>query len=190
MVAKCADTEKAEAYLKSYADELVKTGYVPVYVYGDSEEGIDYYKSPEGSKSFRYRVNEDGTVGMLFKSEKLVEPSEVISEAKKAGFPEMDLSHVDIIREHAKFYKVRNGLDHEHMYTFALLYDTQQEAEHYLDVFVEKLEKAGFDKVSPQEAGTLKTIAYMNEKKGLTFAFDFIPGENQTGIYAEVIIEK
>lgn len=180
------DRDKVMEYIDGYAEGLLKDGYVPEYIDGDEESGADNYHSEDGDMSFRYHFEDDGeTVILLFKAEKCLTASEVKAILANEGFPETDLSKYETGRDHKKFEKVMYGKDYDSSISISMKFDTQKEAEEYLDKFVADLEDAGFMRVPPSDLGSRKNNGYTNEETRLGVAFDFIPAEDggETSIY-------
>lgn len=175
--AKYSDPDKVTAYLDGYAAKLADAGFRPVYVDGDEDGEIDFYRSEDGSGTFRYHFEDDGeTVILLFKSEKCLTASEAQQIIADAGFPDIDLAAYLTGRDHAKFNKVMYGRDYDSAITFTMQFPSEKEGDAFLHQYVDALFEDGFLNVPASALGSNKTNGYINEDTGLGLAFDFAPG--------------
>ena len=179
------DYDQVMDYLDAYAEELVQQGYTPVYIDGEEGGEIDYYRSADESKTFRYHFEDDDeTVILLYKAEKCLSADEAKAILNGAGFPEIDLTAYSSGRDHKKFQKIMYGKDYDTAVSLSVRFDTTEEAEAFLDGYVALLEEDDYLRVPPSDMGSNKTNGYTNEEKGMGVAFDLFPGESgETLIY-------
>ena len=181
------DQDAAMAYLDSYGEDIVNAGFTPVFIDDDENEGIDHYVSEDEARTFRYHFEDDDTVILLFKAEKLLTEPETQTILKNAGFPEIDADAFVSARDQTRFHKVMYGRNYDSATTVTMRFETQEEAEEFLDEYTGELEEEDFLRVPPSDMGSTKNNAYTNEETGLGVAFDFVPAEDggETYIYLE-----
>ncbi len=184
--ARYEDPDQVMAYLDSYASEILKEGFSPVYVNNDEAEGIDHYRSEDGSKTFRYHFEDDGeTLTLLYKAEKCLTASQVQEILAEQGFPEPDMTAYVTGRDHKKFEEVLYGKTYDASLAITMRFDSSAAAEEYLNQYVGVLEEKDFFRVPASELGSNKTNGYTNEETGQGVAFELIPAEDggETFIY-------
>jgi len=171
------DYDEAMSYLNGYAAGLADAGYSPVYV--DGEEGeVDHYRSEDGSMTFRYHFEDDETVILLYKAEKLLTASEVQTILADEGFPELNADAEYTGRDHTKFEQVMYGKTYKSSVSVSMSFETSEKAEEFLDRYVAALEDNDFMRVPASDLGSNKNNGYTVEEAGLGVAFDYIPGED------------
>ena len=173
------DREEAESYLETYVDGLAEAGFNPT---GGDEEEPDRYTSDNEFASFKYQFADEDTVSLLYKVQRYISADEAEQMIAAAGFPEIDLREPNESRDLARFYKVQYGMDLKTFLTVSQSYDSAEEAEAFLNAYEEKLNAAGFERVNPDNVGTLKNIAIYNEEKGMLVALDFFETEGGASV--------
>ncbi|MBQ4289498.1 MAG: hypothetical protein II749_06050 [Clostridia bacterium] len=167
----CKDQGELIKYLESYIASLEEKGFYPVY---EGEDTPAYYKSPNEIMNFRYHIQDEDTINLLFKAEKNIDAAETAARIKKAGYPEIKLTDPTVARDMVKFRRHRYGDDFEFDLVFVQYFATGKDADSFLDAYAEKLEAAGFEKVNPEEAASIKEIAFLNSDKDMVVALDYI----------------
>ncbi len=171
------DKAEAEAYIKDYEKGLADAGFVAVKGEEDDVEGeeadAERYESEDGTSSFRYMFLDDDTVSMLFKAERYISADEAEQLISAAGFPAIDLSEPITCRDLKRFYKAQYGLDLNAFLSLSQEFETVEAAETFLSAYEERLNDAGYGRVSPEEAGTRKQIAIYNEEEERSVCLDF-----------------
>ncbi|MCR4672856.1 MAG: hypothetical protein K5637_06440 [Lachnospiraceae bacterium] len=167
-----SDYDKAVEYLDSYAEELTSQGFE----YNEADDY--YYQSGNEGVTFRYHLQDDETVILLYKAEKLLSEAEAEAQISGVGFPEMDLSAYTGGRDHRKFLKTMYGKNYASAITVSLTFDTSEEADAFLDEYAERLDEDDFMRVPASAMSSNKNNCYTNEEKGLGVAFDFLPAND------------
>lgn len=184
--------EKAELarFLHDETEVYKKKGLYAFFGNEEPEENeYDYLESENGFINFRYQFIDEDTVDLLFKAEKYISSDEAETILSEAGFPAVDLHEPMNSRDLRLFRKVRNDQDFKLFLTVDQNFDSAAEAEAFLTAYEEKLTNAGFGRMSPDEAGTLKNIAIVNEEKGMMMALDFFEQNGGALICFEFVAE-
>ena len=176
------DPDAVMTYLADYEKTLAEASFIPGTTDEDGEE-IDYYESEDGTKSFRYHFDMDGSLQLLFKAEKMLSASEVESMISAAGFPAIDLKDPAFGRDLRKYAKARTDQDMNIYLAFNQSFATVDEAGAFFDAYEAALVDAGFGRVNPENVGSYKQIALYNEEKNMVVGIDFIEEEDGASIY-------
>ncbi|MBR5341955.1 MAG: hypothetical protein IK151_08550 [Erysipelotrichaceae bacterium] len=163
-------SEETMAYLENYENMLVENGFKPV----SSEEETDYYESENGFYNFRYNMTDNDTVTLLFKSEKYISTDEAEKLVKDAGFPAVDFKEPISCRDLKLFQKTQYGRDMKFI-TVSQEFESAEAAEEFLSDYEEALNNAGFDRVNPENVGSLKAIAISNDDLTSYVGIDYYP---------------
>ncbi|MBQ6333875.1 MAG: hypothetical protein IJI46_02240 [Erysipelotrichaceae bacterium] len=173
---KVKDRQAAENYMAAYVDKLVNNGYAPS-TESEVTEGI-YYASENGFNRFVYEFTGDDTLNIQFKAEKYISPAEAEKLVTSIGFPAIKFSEPIACRDLTEFAKVRNGMDMYGYYTISQTFKNGEEAEKYLSDYEAALNEMGFDRVNPENVGSLKSVALYNEEKNMLVGIDYFNQEN------------
>ncbi|MBR4462557.1 MAG: hypothetical protein IKS51_08270 [Erysipelotrichaceae bacterium] len=171
------DKAETEAYLKAYEETLLDNGFTPNKGGEDEEEEAEYYQSENGFYSFRYSFTDDNVLNLLFKSEKYISAEEAKTMIVEAGFPKIDLHDPITCRDLVLFRKIRYGTDMKAYITVSQTFESAEEAEAFLDAYETALNEAGFDRVNPENVGSLKAIAIANEDLSMYVGIDYFPDD-------------
>jgi hypothetical protein len=171
------DKAEADAYLKAYEETLVNNGFTPNKGGEDEEADAEYYESENGFYSFRYNYTGDDTLSLLFKSERYIAAEEAEKMIAEAGFPKVDLHEPISCRDLAAFYKVRYGVDRKAYVAVSQTFESPEKAEEFLEAYEKALNEAGFDRVNPDNVGSLKSIAIANEDLSMFVGIDYFPDQ-------------
>ena len=169
-----SDKEEMDAYLKAYEETLANNGFTPV---SSGEEETDYYESEDGFYNFRYNYTDEDTITLLFKSEKYISTKEAEQLIAEAGFPTIRLQEPIVSRDLRNYQKTRLGRDMKSFLTVSQTFESAEEAEAFLNAYEAALNEAGFDRVNPDNVGSLKTIAISNEDLSMYVGIDYFPEE-------------
>ena len=178
------DREAAEAYFEEYGNKLLEQGLAVAY-----EPGYDRgtYTSSNEFKSFTYVFSEeDDTVDILFKDEVSLTPEEVNKMISEHGLPEANI-HGDIAaRDHTMYYHELAGFTGVNIILYQP-FDSNEEAEKFLDDYTALMEEQGYDRINPQQVGSYRNFVYFNEELKKYVGFDYFPGENGASVTLELV---
>jgi hypothetical protein len=166
------------AYLEDYGKLLEDKGYHAVM--SSDGETLEDYESPNGYSVFKYDFDENGLLRLQFRNEKGFAADEAAGMIKDAGFPEITFHGNFSSREISRYHKMTRAFDGKIYLSASQPFDTQEEAEKFLDEYTARLEDAGFFYFNPEAVGTMKRFAYYNEEEDKFFAFDLFPDEDET----------
>ncbi len=169
------DKAEADAYLKAYEETLVSHGFTPNKGGEDEEADAEYYESENGFYSFRYNYTDDNVLSMLFKSERYITTDETESMIAEVGFPKIDLHEPISSRDLRMFQKSRYGRDMKAYLTVSQEFESAEKAEEFLGDLEAALNDMGFDRVNPDNVGSLKTIAIASEDLSKYVGIDYFP---------------
>ena len=173
-----SNKEEADAYLKTYEETLLNSGFTANRGgEEDEEEEAEYYQSENGFYSFRYQYTDDNVLSMLFKSERYISADEAEKMITEAGFPKVDLHEPISCRDLVLFRKARYGQDMKAFITVSQSFENAEKAEAFLDTYEKALNEAGFDRVNPDNVGSLKSIAIANGDLSMYVGIDYFPEE-------------
>ena len=171
------DKAEADAYLKAYEETLVNHGFTPNKGGEDEEADAEYYESENGFYSFRYSYTDDNVLSMLFKSERYITADEAEKMIAEAGFPKIDLHEPISSRDLRMFQKSRYGRDMKAYLTVSQEFESAEKAEEFLGNLEAALNDMGFDRVNPDNVGSLKTIAIASEDLSKYVGIDYFPDQ-------------
>ncbi len=169
----CKDLEEAKAYVDAYVATLMDKGFTIVSSNEDGEE-VDYYQSENGFYSFRYKFDEN-MLNTFFKSERYITAEETEKMISEAGFPKIDLHELISTRDMRMFQKSRYGRDMKAYIAVSQEFESAEKAEAFLSAYETALNGAGFDRVNPDNVGSLKTIAIANADLSMYVGIDYFP---------------
>ena len=171
------DKAEADAYLKAYEETLVNHGFTPNKGGEDEEADAEYYESENGFYSFRYSYTGENVLSMLFKSERYITTDEAEKMIAEAGFPKIDLHEPISSRDLRMFQKSRYGRDMKAYLTVSQEFESAEKAEEFLGNLEAALNDMGFDRVNPDNVGSLKTIAIASEDLSKYVGIDYFPDQ-------------
>ncbi|MBQ9815285.1 MAG: hypothetical protein IJM53_06280 [Lachnospiraceae bacterium] len=163
-------------YLNQYIADLEANGFKPVYT--DDPDNADYYESPNGAQDFRYHEEPDGTVTLLFKSERYITPAEVDETVRNAGFPGIMFEDYIEAYDRVMFQKVQFGMDYKFYYMVIKTYESREAAETFLNNYEAALNEAGFDRASPSEVEFDADVILYNESTNQLVGIKMYDGDN------------
>ena len=207
------DRDAAEAYIKDYEKALSDAGFTTTGSYEEyedaeaeaasdesdesdlftarlgeaAEDESEIYESENGFANFRYKFTDDGRVTLLFKAQRYIPASDAAERIAEAGFPKIGLTEPIACRDLRMFRKERYGYDEKAFITVSQEYESAEAAEAFLTAYEAALNELGFDRVNPENVGSLKQIAIANEEKGMFVALDYFP--EQAAVYFEFCAE-
>ncbi|MBR2990163.1 MAG: hypothetical protein IKF51_01715 [Solobacterium sp.] len=184
------DQEAAETYLKAYADRLMEQGYVPDNEFMADSDEPDHYVSPNGSGTFRWHYNDDGTVTLLFRHEKEIAAEEAVMLIADAGIPEPALRGGVTCRNITEYHRMVRGFKGQLYFTVSQPFASAADAERFLDDYTAVLENAGYERTNPAMVGSLRENAYYNEEEDKFVAFDYFPADDSAMINFEFVSNK
>lgn len=186
--ARFEDPEALNAYLEQYGALLAEEGYEANLSMDPDlgEEVLDYYETADGAGTFRYTI-EDDTVVLQFRVEKNISIEEAESRVLEAGFPEISFSGDVFCRDIARYYKMVSGFDGMYL-SVSQPFDSQEEAEAFLDAYTAALEDADYYYTSPDSVGSLKQFVYYLEEQEQYFAFDYFPEEDSALVNIDFVV--
>ncbi len=169
----CKDLDEAKAYVDAYVATLMNNGFTIVSSNEEGEE-VDYYQSENGFYSFRYKFD-DNTLNTFFKSERYISADETEKMISEAGFPKIDFQDPISTRDMKLFQKTRSGADMKAYVTVSQTFESAEKAEAFLSAYETALNEAGFDRVNPDNVGSLKPIVIANADLDMYVGFDYFP---------------
>ena len=170
------DAEALNDYLEEYGGRLSDIGYSPSDPNSAEEErAVDRWESVSSGSVFTYTDNGDGTVILQFWNEKVITPEEAASMISEAGIPSVLLEGDVLFRDLSKYHFYTRAFAGQLYLNASVPFDSEEEAESFLNNYVAALEADGFERTNPESIGSLKQNAYYNEEKDKYVAFDFLP---------------
>ena len=166
------DYDAAKAYLTGYGQKLVELGFKETYVPGmDREE----FTNPSESRRFRYTFNQDGTLTLEFKNEKVLTIEEATELMQEHGLPVPAL-HGEIGTRDLTRYQYEISSFTGLYLAVGQYYDSAEEARAFLDSYAAALEEQGFIYFNPAAVASNKHFCYLNEELRKYVAFDYFEG--------------
>ena len=183
MLLKYEDYDAALAYCQDYGNRLIEKGFVEEYT---PDSNGAKFRSTNGSKTFRYTFNDDGTLAFEFRSEKDISVEEVKKRIVDNGIPECDL-HGDIsARDITRYHYEISEFEGLYLNVYQP-FDSNEEAEKFLDDYVAILEEQGYYYTNPQVIGSYRTFGYLNEELFKFVGFDLLRGEDSATVFFEFV---
>ena len=96
---------------------------------------------------------------------------------EEAGFPVIRLEEPITCRDLKRYQKTRLGRDMKAYLTVSQTFESAEKAEEFLIAYEAALNAAGFDRVNPDNVGSLKAIAISNDDMSMYVGIDYFPEE-------------
>ena len=167
-----------QEYLDAYIEQLLEAGFNEVFDTFDQGSGVSYYqlKLANSTISFRYHFNGDGTIVILFKSEKFIEASEVNSFLESYHYPTITSGQIYNSRDITTFNYYEFGYEYKKVLNVAVAFDSEEEAVSFLDQYAD-LALQTFDISSHAATGIDRQFVVYNEELNIAFGFTYYPND-------------